>query len=592
MIDREEIHHLKRLDDTWLKAAALGCLWASAEITIGAFLHNLRIPMAGNIMAAVGIIMMISVGILWPVRGLFWRAGLICALMKSLAPTAVIFGPMIAITCQACLMELSVRLLGRHGVSFLIGAMLAMSWNMVQFLVGKLLAYGKGALDLYQALIIWAQKNLGFPIGQDWLPILLMLLGQLLFGFFVGCLALRIGHRAASEPLRMSSLTKAEVLAIRAGCKAAASTYSGWWLGFNALMLALNLFLTVYTSWLIWLPSGFLVMLLWGWRYRHGIRPLLRLPFWIWFVLLTVLSGALLGSIKEGWDGLRSGLFTGLAMNFRAAVLLLGFSALGTELRSPALGRRMSRGRFSQLAAALEAAVETLPWVMANLPRLSESFQRPITVFHQVVAQADFWLKRLILRQTRRRGVLLLCGRVGQGKSGIVQRMVDKLKASGMKPVGILSPSVHCGGVRIGYDLVDLFDGQRWELSRMTDEVHRAGRPSVGFYTFLPTGIYFGLQALGLDKAATADLVLVDEVGPWELCDQGWASALYELTLKSDVPMIWVVRLDITGQVAEHWGLDKPVVINLDGSTSDQVLEAIQRWISESGSHFNRSSRS
>ncbi|MDD8012506.1 MAG: hypothetical protein PHX05_03415, partial [Acidobacteriota bacterium] len=104
---------MRHLDDTWLKAAALGCMWASSEIVLGGFLHNLNVPFTGNLMAGIGIVLMIAVGHLWPERGLFWRAGLICALMKGLAPSAVIFGPMIAITFQGCLMDLAVRIFRR-----------------------------------------------------------------------------------------------------------------------------------------------------------------------------------------------------------------------------------------------------------------------------------------------------------------------------------------------------------------------------------------------------------------------------------------------------------------------------------------------
>jgi len=34
----------KPLPDIWLKAAMLGSLWASVEIILGSFLHNLHIP--------------------------------------------------------------------------------------------------------------------------------------------------------------------------------------------------------------------------------------------------------------------------------------------------------------------------------------------------------------------------------------------------------------------------------------------------------------------------------------------------------------------------------------------------------------------
>lgn len=568
-----------RLNETWLKAAALGCLWASTEMTLGAFLHNLRVPMSGNIMAAVGIVLMISVGSLWPVRGLFWRAGLICALMRSLAPSAVIFGPMLAISAQAILMEVSVRVLRRHKVSYLVGAMLAMSWNMVQVLISTLLVYGGGALDIYRALLLWSHKSLGIPITQDWFPVAVMLTGQLLLGLLAGLFGLRIGHRAIREPMQMSSLSKKQVMAIRASKQANLFPYSTIWFIGDVFLLVLTLVLTSFSRWTLWLPVGVMVMALWSWRYRACIRPLLRWHFWIWFIMITVLSGALLGSIKQGWSGVLQGLLTGLSMNFRAAVLLLGFSVLGTELRSPRLGKRLSRGRFSQLPAALEAAVETLPWVLTNLPRISDSFRRPITVFHQVVAQAEFWLQRLTLRQARRKHVFLLSGEVGEGKSGLLKHLLTDLQPQGVRVAGILSPSVHSAGKRIGYDLIDLDSKERRELSRVTDPANQEERPRVGLYSFLPDGIAFGLRALALEKAEKADLILVDEVGPWELCDQGWARAIYELTLKSEVPMIWVVRADIVEQVMAHWGVENPMVAHVRDHTPETLLPQVKTWM-------------
>ncbi|HPT04887.1 MAG TPA: hypothetical protein PLG86_07070, partial [Bacteroidales bacterium] len=63
------------LSDVWLKAAVVGGLWASVEIIIGSFLHNLRIPFAGSILASFGTIFLVAFFQLWPVKGLIWRAG-------------------------------------------------------------------------------------------------------------------------------------------------------------------------------------------------------------------------------------------------------------------------------------------------------------------------------------------------------------------------------------------------------------------------------------------------------------------------------------------------------------------------------------
>src|SRR5512135_2803298 len=120
------------LSEKWIKSSIIGTIWAASEIVLGSFLHNLRIPFSGNILTAIGIIIMISISYTWTEKGLFWRAGLICAIMKTMSPSAVIFGPMIAIFTEAFLLEISVRLLGRTMAGYIIGAMAAMSWNLFQ----------------------------------------------------------------------------------------------------------------------------------------------------------------------------------------------------------------------------------------------------------------------------------------------------------------------------------------------------------------------------------------------------------------------------------------------------------------------------
>src|SRR4030043_1640306 len=116
----------QELSEKWIKAAITGTIWAASEIVLGSFLHNLKVPFSGNVLTAIGIIILTSISYIWTEKGLIWRAGLICALMKTLSPSAVIFGPMIAIFSEALLLEFSVRLLGRTLAGYLIGAMLAM----------------------------------------------------------------------------------------------------------------------------------------------------------------------------------------------------------------------------------------------------------------------------------------------------------------------------------------------------------------------------------------------------------------------------------------------------------------------------------
>jgi len=189
------------LNEKWIKASIIGTIWAASEIVLGSFLHNLRVPFGGNILTAIGLIILISISYTWTEKGLFWRAGLICALMKTLSPSAVIFGPMIAIFSEALLLELSVRLLGRTIAGYLFGAMLAMSWNLFQKIANYIIYYGANIIEVYNNLLKLAQKQLNIQTDIVWLPIIILLIIFALFGFFAGVIGIIVGRKMLKQPI-------------------------------------------------------------------------------------------------------------------------------------------------------------------------------------------------------------------------------------------------------------------------------------------------------------------------------------------------------------------------------------------------------
>ena len=184
-----------KLSEKWIKASITGTIWAASEIVLGSFLHNLKVPFSGNILTAIGIIILISISYIWTERGLFWRAGLICALLKTMSPSAVIFGPMTAIFTESILLELSVRLLGRTIPGYLIGAMMAMSWNLVQKIANYILFYGANIIEVYNNLLNMAQKQLNIQTDIVWLPIILLLADNPLFGLLAAVLGIIVGRK-------------------------------------------------------------------------------------------------------------------------------------------------------------------------------------------------------------------------------------------------------------------------------------------------------------------------------------------------------------------------------------------------------------
>jgi hypothetical protein len=148
---------------------------------------NLRVPFSGNVLTPLLFVILISVSYKWREHGLYWRAGLICALMKAMSPSAVIFGPMIAIIAESLLLEASVRLFGKTFIGFIVGSMLAMSWNLFQKILNMVIFYGGKLDDLYSSLTDYAARELHLKFDTFWAPLILLLVIYSFFGAANGC---------------------------------------------------------------------------------------------------------------------------------------------------------------------------------------------------------------------------------------------------------------------------------------------------------------------------------------------------------------------------------------------------------------------
>jgi len=562
-----------QLDQKWLKAAVLGCLWASSEIVLGSFLHNLRVPFTGNILTAIGLMLLISVSHLWKERGLFWRAGLVCALMKAVSPSAFIFGPMIAIMSEALLLEMSTRLLGRNWTGYVVGGVLAMSWNLFHRIANLIIVYGMDIVDLYENMTLYAQKLFHLESDITWMPLLVLWVFYFIFGLLSSFAGIYIGRKALTTPLKVLGAKGGKRQQKPQGKQEQLFRWSLPWLVFSMLGMVLLLFLINRKEWFFWLPSGVLLLALWGFRYHRSLRPLKKPRFWIFFVLITMLTSFLFVQLREQPGGWMSGLMTGLQMNFRAAIMIVGFSAIGTELYNPVIRNFFEKTWFRQLPLALEVAFDTLPQAIGRLPAAREIFRNPVSVIRHQVAHAGYFLEKVDLRFRKKPFVCILTGPIGEGKTTLLTLLAESLKKKGIAAGGILSPSVVENGQRVGYDLVNVADGTRERFSRISD---LPGWVKVGKFTLFEAGFHFGKQALDPQHNLNSEVVFVDEIGPWELQEEGWAESVQGL-LKAGKPMVWVVRETLANEVVAEWNLTDYQVFRVSETTVDEVAEFILR---------------
>jgi nucleoside-triphosphatase THEP1 len=563
-----------KLNDKWIKASIIGTLWAASEIVLGSFLHNLKIPFSGNILTAIGIIILISISYIWTEKGLFWRAGVICAIMKTMSPSAVIFGPMIAIFSESVLLEISVRLLGKTAVGYMLGAMLAMSWNLFQKISNFIIFYGFNIVDLYTNLIKFAQKQLNIHFDIVWLPPLALLILYCVFGLISALIGIRIGRKILKRPTGYNPLNITNSFVKKGNEIKPEFNYSMIWLLINIVLITGSLVLLNYTSWIVWGSSIIAIVTLWAYRYKRALRQLSKPKFWIFFILITMLTAFVFTRAMSDSNSLHQGLLLGLQMNFRAILIIVGFSVLGTELYNPRIREFFLRTYFKQLPLALELSFDCLPSMIANIPDFKTIIKNPVSVFYQIISQVDFRLAELKRKIDFNQRVFILTGTSEQGKTTQIQKIIEVFKENCIVVGGIYSPRIIESNKTIGYDIIDIVTKEREIFLRRSGE---ASLDKIGKFSIFPQGLQKGIEALKSSTNSHNKIVIIDEVGCLELEDRGWANSVKELLTTSKNHILLVVRDIFVEQIIQKWNLKEVTLFNI----SDQDYLKVSKLIIE-----------
>lgn len=538
---------------------------------LGSFLHNLRVPFSGNILTAIGIVILISLSHLWRENGLFWRAGLVCAVMKTMSPSAIIFGPMIAILAESVLLESSVRIFGRTIPGFIIGSMLAMSWNLFQKVFNLIIFYGGNMVEIYTNITSWAAKQLNLSIDAFWAPLVVLLVLYALFGAAAAVAGIRTGRRMVRMPKeKMVEQPIAQVTNDRRSQKP--FNYSVAWLVSDVIIVAGLLWIVSRATWPYWLMTVIPAAVLLSWRYKRVMRQLLKPGFWTFFILITILSALAFTSLQNNGKTLAEGLLIGIQMNFRAVIIIVGFSALGTELYNPRIRALFIRSRFRQLPLAIELSAASLPYLIGMMPDFKTAFRDPAVILKSMVDRVEARLHNDNIPVGTARNVIIITGQTGEGKTGFIEMLIKSLQNRGIRVGGIMAPRIMEEEVTTGYDIVDLGTGTRVPFLR---HINRQIKHGFERFTIMGEGYQTGLNALDPDRNVNSSLVVVDEIGPMELKGKGWDKRMAELLEKFKGLLIIVVRNRLVEEVQSRYGIGDPVVYDIGTSDVTAALEEI-----------------
>lgn len=142
--------------------------------------------------------------------------------------------------------------------------------------------------------------------------------------------------------------------------------------------------------------------------------------------------------------------------------------------------------------------------------------------------------------------VLLLTGSPGVGKTTLLLKIVDILRAKGYSVGGMVSREVRSREARIGFKILDLADGNHGWLAHINQKTG----PQVGRYRVnLEDLDNVGAEAV-LKAVRKCDIVAVDEIGPMELFSEKFKLAVKE-ALKSEKLLVGVVHWKARDQLVD-----------------------------------------
>jgi nucleoside-triphosphatase len=118
--------------------------------------------------------------------------------------------------------------------------------------------------------------------------------------------------------------------------------------------------------------------------------------------------------------------------------------------------------------------------------------------------------------------LLLITGNPGVGKTTVLLKTIESLKAKGYSVGGMISREVRTHGTRVGFEISDLESGTRGWLARVDQEYG----PRVGKYRVNLKDLDNVGAAAIIKAVKTAGVVAIDEAGPMELNSQKFKEAV------------------------------------------------------------------
>jgi len=564
-----EVITYKPLNSIWLKASVVGSFWASIEIILGSFLHNLKIPLSGTFLSFITVYLLISFMQIWKENGLIIRAGLVCALMKSISPSAVILGPMIGILTEAVLLEFFIFIFGKNLVGYMIGGAFAVLSALLHKIVSLIVLYGLNFIKILSDLYKYSVKQLNLENIE---PIYLLII---IAGIYItaGITAALAGYSSGKKYLKKkSSAAGLKDIKLQSDYKLFSEItnqkYSVYYLILNLCAIVISLFLINLEFTFLTLLFPFAYIAFCVIHYKSSLNRFKKISVWIQFALITLAATFIWNWISDHNFFSLNGLIVGLKMVARAVILIIGFATIGIELKNPLIKSVLYNKGFASLYQSLSLSFSALPGIIESLPESKKILKRSQLNKIQIFSHAEHLLNVFEKDHLSRPSIIIITGEKHQGKTTFVRDLIGNLQKRNIQIAGFLAIAVNKDGVRQSFNLLNIQTSLQVELC--TKDPHSNWLNFGNFY-FSPEGLKSGSEILSKENIAGKQLIVIDEIGPIELDNKGWSGEIEKITGNFVIPQLWVVRKSLVKKIIRKWNIGNAYIFDITDSSIEEV---------------------
>jgi nucleoside-triphosphatase len=165
--------------------------------------------------------------------------------------------------------------------------------------------------------------------------------------------------------------------------------------------------------------------------------------------------------------------------------------------------------------------------------------------------------------------IIVLTGAPGVGKTTALLRIVQDLRARGVKVGGVVSKEIRSNNMRIGFEFIDLASN---DIAALASTVTANG-PKVGKYFVNIAGCRFAAERL-TNATNNSDVIICDEIGPMELKSREFIDSVKNL-LHTEKKVIVVVHQKLQHPLIDEFRNKSSLVIELDLKNREKVNEIL-----------------